>query len=274
MQKIDLKRQIKAKGSHRAQIDAPLINTTKAQKNDLARLYVNIVRIWQQGSKEQIIPEYQRSLEQASSNDGMIADRASDLEVIIEAIESAAVQATFTFRNLFRSWSQSFQLWHMRRFIRSILYATNVDLSTQISGDDVTETMEDILARNVALVRDVSNQTRGRIADIVFRGLQNRTPVRDVAKQISAATGMARDRSLRIASDQTVKLSSELDKQRQLQMGMTDFEWIHSGKKHYRPEHLARNGKIFSWTSEVAKTDPPGHAPFCGCKAKGKLRLV
>jgi len=273
MPKIDLRRLAKAQGIRRLRIEAPEIEPTRAQEKDLARLYMRTVRVWVSGARERILPAYERSLAQQRANDRLTLDRAGDVDVEIEAVNNETVRTVFTFRGLFQAWAEALQVWHMRRFVSSLRYDTNVDLSTVMSAGDVEETMEDILARNVALVRDVSDQTRGRISDIVFRGLQNRTPTREVAREIAKATGMARRRALNIAMDQTQKLSASLDRQRQLQVGMAQFEWRHSGKVHYRPEHKARNGKTFAWNSEVGRNDPPGQAPFCGCKAKGILEL-
>ncbi|HWK65387.1 MAG TPA: phage minor head protein [Rhizobiaceae bacterium] len=271
--KIDLARLAKAQGIRRPRIEAPQIEPTKAQRDDLARLYMRTVRVWVTGARERIVPAYERALAEQRAADALTRDRAGDVEVEIEAVNNEAVRTVFTFRGLFQAWADALQTWHMRRFVSALLYATKVDLTTQMHAGDVEETIEDVIARNVALVRDVSDQARGRISDIVFRGLQNRTPAREVAKEIAEATGMARRRALNIAMDQTQKLSSALDRQRQLQVGMTSFEWRHSGKLHYRPEHLARNGKVFAWSSDVGRNDPPGMAPFCGCKAKGVLEL-
>jgi SPP1 gp7 family putative phage head morphogenesis protein len=273
MAKIDLKWQVKATGYRKTDVELPQIEPTKAQRDELARIYLTVVRVWRAGVKERIFPAYKQALAEQIAADKLLRDRVGTVEAEIEAVDGEAVRAVLSFRGLFRAWATRLQLWHMRRFIATLTYATKVDLSTQMHAGDVTETLDDVLARNVALVRNVSDQARGRISDIVYRGLQNRTPARQVAKELREALNMSRDRSLRIAIDQTQKLSSALDRDRQLQVGMTEFEWRHSGKKHYRPEHLARNGKVYSWNSEVAKNDPPGSAPFCGCKAKGILRL-
>ena len=264
--KIALKQQLQLRGIRKAVILPPIF-TTKAQEQELAKLYIRVIRAWIKGIQERILPAYAQSLSE------LVRDSPLDIENAIQVAEDGAVAEVFTFRSMIRSWLESLLVWHTRRFIGSIKYSTNIDLETQITARDpeVNETIEDSLARNVALVRNVSDQLRGRISDIVFRGLQARTPVREVAKQISGATGLGRARSLRIASDQTVKLSSALDRERQIQVGIVAFRWKHSGKVHYRPHHKARNGKTFFWHSEVARTDPPGYAPFCGCKAQGIL---
>lgn len=251
---VPLRAILRAQGRRRPLTLRP-IQTTQAQAKALQRIYAPIMQVWSVGVRERILPAYARSLATFTG------DSPVDIEVEIEAVDEEAVRATLDFRALFREWAQSLMLWHVNRIGSQLTYATNVDLTTQLGG--ASETIEDLLARNTALVRDVSDQAMGRIADIVFRGLQQRTPIRDVAKEINDALGLGRARSLRIASDQTVKLSAALDRLRQEQLGFDSFVWRHSGKVHYRPEHLARDGQVFSWGSDVAKEDPPGYAPFC-----------
>lgn len=242
------------------------INPTQTQAVELYRVFLPAVTAWETQVRDRLLPEYSRTLAQ-TANDSII-----DMEAIIRFIEEYAAALIQTeIRSGILRWANDLAGWHFRRFVANVKYVTNVDLNTLIGPEGEQVTINDFLARNTALIRDVSDQTRGRVADIVFRNAQLRTPVRDVAREISEATGLARKRAMRIASDQANKLSASLDRERQLQVGIDKFRWKHSGKVHYRPEHLARNGDVFSWTSEVARTDPPGYAPFCGCKAEGVL---
>lgn len=264
---FDLAEYIKAAGTtRRKRIVLLPIEPTAAQATDLARLYLSVVRVWQAGVPR-ILTEYGRTLDQT-----LRTDSAEDIETTINETEGGAVQASVTFRRDFVEWEQRVSNYHLKKFVGQLKYSTGVDLNTVLMGSG-NQTLADVLLRNVSLVRNVSDETRAKISDAVLRGLQARTPVRDIAKELANITGLARDRSIRIASDQTVKLSSALDRERQTQMGMNSFEWRHSGKKHFRPEHLARNGQVFAWTSDVARNDPPGFAPFCGCKALGVLVL-
>lgn len=256
-------------GMRRKRLALREIDTTAAQASDLASLYIAVVRVWQVGARDLILPAYQRTLDETA----VVRDSVPDIEIAVAAVEQNALVAQLNFARLFTGWAESLQLWHMSKFIRGIKYISNVDLDTMMGPADTRLTMQEVIARNTALVRNVSDQVRGRISDSVFRGLQLRTPMREVAKEIAEATDLGRKRSLRIASDQTVKLAASLDRERQLQIGIAEFEWMHSGKVHFRPEHLARNHKVFAWDSEVGRTDPPGYAPFCGCKAKAYLNL-
>lgn len=261
---VDLKAILKARGRKRALTLRP-IQTTKAQARALARLYAPVMQEWADGAKERVLPAYARSLATFTG------DSPADIETAIDVVDERAVRATIDFRAMFPQWAGSVEQWHTNQIAGQLSYATNIDLSTQLGG--ARGTIADALARNTSLVRNVSDEARGRISDIVFRGLQNRTPVRDVAAEINKAVGLGKERSLRIASDQTVKLSASLDELRQRQLGFDSFIWRHSGKVHFRVDHKARDGVEFSWDSEVAKNDPPGYAPFCGCKAIAHMSM-
>lgn len=267
--RIDLAQQAKAKGTRPKTVEMRANEPTRAQERDMARLYMMVLRVWATGVKEKIFPAYKTSLEEQR----FTRDSARDIEFAIGIVESEAVRSTFTFRNLFQGLLGRIQQWHLRRIVNDLKYKTGVDLATQMTAGDVASTLEDVLARNVALVRNVSDQARGRISDIVFRGLQNRTSASEVAKELNRALKLGRDRSMLIARDQLTKLSAALDQERQEQLGITDFEWMHSGKTHYRPEHKERDGNVYAWDSDVGRNDPPGRAINCGCKAKGVLRI-
>lgn len=265
--KVDLARQVKIAKPRLRKVEMPISNVTRAERADLARLYLAVLRVWVAGAKEELLAEYQTSL------DELVTDSPSSLRAKIEAISARAISATLIFERGFERWATMFSIRHLRKIISSLKYKTNVDLSTQLGPRDTAQTLAEVLQRNLALVRNVSDDTRGRMSDILFRNLQKRTPVREVAKEIDAALKLGRDRSLRIAVDQSEKLAAALDQDRQQQLGMDSFEWVHSQKKHPRIEHQARNGNIYAWNSEIGRDDPPGYKPFCGCKAKGVLNL-
>lgn len=236
----------------------PII-TTRAQTDTLYRIYAPVVRIWADAVPS-ILSEYERTIS------SMTTDSVSDLEDIIERTDSNAVAAVFSFRWFFGRYLDNLVAWHLNRFIANLKYATNIDASS-IIGPAPRDTLEAIIARNVALVRNVSDQTRERISDAVYRSITNRTSVRDLSKEISGILGGQRKRALRIASDQTVKISAAMDTARANDLGLYEWEWLHSKKVHFRPIHKARDGSIYDDRDLPAsvRDDQPGQAPFCGC---------
>lgn len=252
----------------------PVITPTMALTADLAAIYLKAVQAWRDQIATVLLPVYASTL--ADLRDGFTDAMAisDDLAEVRNAAEGSAARVTLLLTGLtpaLRAWAQRVERWHRLKFGRLVMTPTGVDLLTMIGPEDVGETVEAVLARNVALVRSVSDETRGRIADIVFRGFQKRTPAREVAREMTAALGLGRARALRIASDQAVKLSAELDTARFRQVGIERWKWRHSGKKHFRPEHRARNGNIYTFAKPPS--DMPGEKPYCGCKKQALLTL-
>lgn len=235
------------------------IQTTQAQADALAAIYRRAIERTTPG-RERILAAYERTLAE------MQLDSADDVRAALDDLSEEIRRIVLLLTPDLRDWALKLEKWHRGRWVRNILSAASVDLETILGSDDMQETIDVFLARNVALIRDVSEQARGRIADAVFRGLQQRAPARDVAKEIAEATGMARKRSLRIASHQTVNLGERLNDQRRRQAGIDTWKWIHSGKLHFRPEHKARDGKVY--TDKTAPEDLPGRLPNCGCTSQ------
>ena len=182
-------------------------------------------------------------------------------------------------------WAAAVERWHRRRWVANVLSATSVDLSTMIGAGDMRMTLEAAIARNTGLIKSVSDETRRRVGGAVFRGLQNRTPSRDVARQLREAVGIERRRALRIAADQNTKLAGALNEERRRQAGISAWAWVHSGKLNPREDHLARDGRLYSddkadhgreYQGKTVRKPPddlPSHLPFCGCTSRAVLIL-
>jgi SPP1 gp7 family putative phage head morphogenesis protein len=166
----------------------------------------------------------------------------------------------------------AYEAFHRGRW-GAALQPTGVQLGTLLSPVDVATPWKPRVQANVSLIRSLDSEAQTRVEGIIFRGFQARTPANQIARELSEALGMSRARARRIASDQPVKLSAQLDTARMQQAGIEEFTWVHSGKVHYRPWHLARNGKRFKLEGDIPPDDMPGIPPFCGCRKRAELPL-
>lgn len=246
---------------------------------DLFRsVYLPVINLWAAASKP-IADEYARTIA------SMTTDAPADIQGQIDAAESAATRLMLTLTPSLRRWTVMVERAIRTRFTRQVFSATSVDLSTRLSVFDVEDTLQSYLAWNVDLVKDVSAQTKKRISDAVFSGLNERRPAREVAKEISNAVGMGRRRASLIAQDQLSKLSASLADQRRIEAGISVWEWRHSGKRHPRVRHEARDGLYYSDVpAQVGKSvggkvvnappersDRPSVPPYCGCRSRSVL---
>lgn len=234
--------------------------------------YRPTINLWTQAAPR-IAEEYARTLA------SLTTDAPADIQAQIDGAEAAFQRLFFALTPSLRDWTLKVERAVRTRFTRNVFSATSVDLTTMIGPSDVAESMDAILQRNAALVRDVSQQISARISDAVYRGLTARTPARDVAREINEAVALGRKRSLRIASHQLSAASATLAEERQRQAGIDQVIWVSSGKRNPRPHHAARDGKRYYLATKKAvdgseTVDPSdwvGRPPFCGCKSRAYI---
>lgn len=235
-----------------------------------ASSYSPIVKAWEAALPD-ILAAYERALS------AMTRDSPAEVGAVMQVTENDLTRLVLSIRLRLERWAGRLEAYQRSKWRGAVLTATGIDVSTMIGPADQRMTMAAAVERNVGLVRSVSEQTRQRIGEAVFRGLQKRAPAAEVAKEIREATGMARRRALRVAADQTVKLASALNEERRREAGISTWEWLASGKTNYRPEHKARNGKRYDddATSGVNKppAERPGELPWCGCTSRAVLSL-
>lgn len=236
--------------------------------------YLPVLDAWREAVPS-IVATYQRSLAELTT------DSPTDLDGDIQRADGALQRLFILLSPRLRSWALRTEAWFRGRWRGAVLSATGVDLETMLGPEGARQSLEQAIAWNTSLIRDVSDQLRQRISATVFAGLQARQPAREVAAAIREASGMARDRSLRIASDQLGKLTSALADERRREAGLPVWKWRHSGKRHPRSWHKARDGHFYSEGARVgtvvngvtverapAPDDLPGRPPFCGCRAQ------
>lgn len=240
--------------------------------------YADVVKAWEEAAP-QLIAEYRRSLSELTT------DSPTDLENIFAEAERRTGAIFFGLKPALERWTLFVERWHRQKWNAAVLSASRVDLSTMLGTSDVRLSLETSIANNVGLVRSVSDETRQKMSQAVFDGLRNRTAADDVAKRIREVAGMGRARARRIASDQLAKLTSSLADERRRQAGLSEWEWLHSGKLHPREDHQARNGRVYSdepgevggkangKTINAPPNDRPGQLPFCGCRSRSVISL-
>lgn len=230
--------------------------------NLYARCYRPVVTLWT-NALPRIMVQYERTLS------SMTTDAPTDVQAAIDGTADDFLRLLIELIPELRDWVVRTEAWQRDKWRAAVLSATGVDLLTLLGPQDVRETLETVIARNTALIKDVSAQAQARISNAVFQGLTQRTPAAEVAKQIREATGMARRRSLSVASDQLNKLTNTLADERRREAGINEWEWVWSRKKHGRETHIARNGKVYS--DNNPPPEMPGQLPYCGCRSKAVL---
>jgi SPP1 gp7 family putative phage head morphogenesis protein len=261
MAKFNLARLKRAKGNRRRVIKFRPIKPSLRERRQLAAIATSVVDFTFGFTDE---------LMQAYGDPAIVRDAApDDIDRIIKMIitQTNAIMARVQIR--VRGWAEDAEKRHRGDWADAVLIATGVNIETILDPHDVRETVAAVINRSTALIRDVSDEARKRIGDIVYGGVTKRTPPAELSKAIREVEPMSRRRAINIAADQAQKLNAALDRARQEEAGIPGFTWRHSGKVHAREEHLARDGEYFPW--DDPPEDLPGELPFCGCSAQATL---
>lgn len=274
--RFDLAALARAAGQKRKTIALTVITPTAVLEQQLAAAYMEVVRAWAVAARDDILPAYRAGIATAKhhavlTGDVVVADDVGGSEVEGANADAQVSRLLLTLTPKLRRWVVRAESWHRARWASSV-QPTGVNLSTIIGPADAQITMDAAVQANVALVRSVSDEARARIQGAVFRGFTRRASAYDIAKEISDGLAISRRRALRIAANETKKLSALLSEERQRQAGITDYKWRHSMKLHPRIEHVERDGKIFSWSNSPAD-GPPGTLINCSCVAQAWLVL-
>jgi hypothetical protein len=270
----------RARNPRRSKITLRPIEPTASMAADLFQVYKPVILFWQHAA-QRIGAAYERAVPQKVSDSYLITDAIFDLDSILAAIDGELQQLVLAITPRLREFAVRAESIHRSKWASAIYSATGVQLDTILGPSDVGDTVGAFVSRNVGLVRSVSDEARGRISDIVLRGYQTRTPLRDVAKEMAGAVDLSRKRALRISVDQASKISARLDQARQEQAGISSFEWRSSHKLHARPWHAARDGRTYDWVTRqevdgsdvIPAGDGCGEPPWCGCRSRAVISL-
>lgn len=258
----------RAKRTRKREITFRPITAPGTFASDLyAEAYAPVVKAWE-AAAERIVGQYERSL---ATMDGLTVDSQAEVGAVLSATEDEVTRILISTRQRLEAWALRTERYQRGRWVANVKAATGVDISTMIGPKGAQTTVGAAIESNVGLVQSVSEQTRTRIGEAVFRGINKRSPAREVAKEIREATGMARRRALNVAADQTVKITAQLNSERRREAGIDTWEWVSSHKLNFRPEHAARDGKRYS--DDDPPEDTPGELPFCGCGERAVLSL-
>ena len=158
-----------------------------------------------------------------------------------------------------------------------------VTLKPSEMGGDIAEILASSVEANAGLIVDITATYQAKVADAVNRSIQSGRGLADLIPFMRAQDGVSWRHGKNVALDQTRKAFTSLNVARMENVGLTKFEWIHSGGgQRPRKYHLDRwpaglNGGIFDINDppiidqKTGERGLPAHAIFCKCRMKPVL---
>lgn len=151
-----------------------------------------------------------------------------------------------------------------------------ISLKTSIITPELEDVSKALIAENVSLIKSIPEQYFKEITGSVMRSI-SAGGLFDLEPEIQKYEGITSRRAHLIALDQTRKAYTMINKVRLDELGVTHFEWMHTGgSAHPRESHLNIDGMTFSFANLIAEQKAagvpekdqglPAYAPYCRCR--------
>lgn len=159
---------------------------------------------------------------------------------------------------------------HTATFQDEARRALGIDLTAIVRQEDLDAYLKTAIARNTSLIRSQADDVVKAIEQKIIENELAGRSVKDLKKDLVERLGIADRRAQLIARDQTAKLNSNMNRIRQEQAGIEEYEWQTSGDERVRSLHQAISGNEYAWGERTGAEGglPPGEPIQCRCIAR------
>ena len=148
----------------------------------------------------------------------------------------------------------------------------------------MTPAMRDIIGatvnQNVTLIKSIPEQYFTQVEGLVMRSVQQGRDLGFLTKELQARYGITRRRAANIALSQNNMATAAFNRARQVEVGIDEAVWVHSGGGHApRPTHVKAGREKTRYKVAQGWFDPalqrhiqPGEEPGCRCIGRSVVK--
>lgn len=192
----------------------------------------------------------------------------SEFEAVTTRLAAAAEVLV---RRILRLESQR----HTEAFMASAKRALGIDLAAVVRQDDLETYLDLAGTRSANLITGLADDTRKKIKDRTLAAVLQSETLATLRKTIAKEFGLADNRAKVIARDQISKVTSDLNKARHQQAGITEYIWTTAHDERVRPLHRSLDGRQYAYGEETGAEGglPPGQPIMCRCIARAVVEF-
>lgn len=252
-----------AKGQKRTSVVLPTVTPALGPEREYLAVLRAMLRELSREARESIVP---LAVEEIGRNKAMMRDaepswfdRLISLSVRLGIIADQAVVRILGLE----------AARHSDRFMATAKRALGVDLTAVVRNEDLTEYLRTAATRNAALIKGLADETVKRVQQVVTTAVINGQTATILRKTLTEQFQIEDRRAQLIARDQISKLTSDLNKIRHEQAGITTYTWRTSADERVRERHRALEGKVYKYGEATGAEGglPPGQPIRCRCVA-------
>lgn len=198
---------------------------------------------------------YWTGAEYRKFEDEIIAQDALPSNALIREVRQRAAQWTKEFRSRAKdiaNWFIKANYDYTYTSFRASLGGSSGDDDSfnRRNNKDTSEHMRDTLSafihENVSLIRSIPEKYFTEVEGVVMRSVINNRDLAQLTNDLQHRYSVTRNRAILIARDQNNKATEQINRTRQLDLGIRQGIWVHSaGVNEPRESHVRANGKVF-----------------------------
>lgn len=210
-----------------------------------------------------------KQYEQEYVNDAYASVLAQSFNTIRNTLSGIGVEAQF----VANSYVNQVNTANKKRFYKAMESAIGIDVQSIVQNENLSDILVAKTQENVALIRSIPEELLKKIEVIVYEGTTQGSTPGSMISEIRKAYKVSENRAKLIARDQTSKLNSAFNQQRQQNLGVEEYVWVTADDDRVRKDHADKNGKVFRWDKPPKDTGHPGEDINCRCIAQPLIQV-
>lgn len=160
---------------------------------------------------------------------------------------------------------------HSANFAEIVRKTIGINVQALVRDEDLAGLLEIAVARNTSLIKSLSDDVIKRVEQTVLANSLAGNSVKTLREALTVQFGIEDRRAQLIARDQMGKFHADMDRLRQEQAGIDQYEWKGALDERERPLHVSLQGKRYKWGEKTGAEQglPPGQPIQCRCRANG-----
>lgn len=143
--------------------------------------------------------------------------------------------------------------------------------------ESTTRAMRAAVGENVGLIKSIPQEYLADVNKYVWSAVEGGFDLSTLTDNLEHAYHIGRNRAKLIARDQSNKVNAVMEREKRLELGITEAVWRHSGAaKEPRQSHVKANGKSFDVSKGMyidGKWILPGQEINCGCISESVVEI-
>jgi SPP1 gp7 family putative phage head morphogenesis protein len=230
-----------------------LLNLVRNLKKDVFERIIPLLRIYE---PEFVNDAYATALSKAFDN---LRNRYANITREAESVASAFVTSS--------------DATNKRKFYSTLQSAFGVNVQSLVQQENLGDILIAKTRENVALIQSIPDEFLKKVETIVFEGTTQGSRTTSMIKELQHIGKVTENRARLISRDQTSKMNSSLNQQRQQNLGVEEYIWRTAEDDRVRPDHASKDGKTFRWDKPPKDTGHPGEDIQCRCIAQPLIKI-